>query len=76
MYRFRIDKLREIAKQHGDGTRHAIARRSGISRASCYRILGGESQPDLNSLFRLAETYGVPAESLMERVPTAESVPA
>lgn len=74
MFRLRIDRLREAAAQHGDTTRHAIYRRTGISESSCYRILNGESQPDLNSLLRFAEAYSVSVESLMKRVD--ESVPA
>lgn len=73
MFRLRIDRLREAAAEHGDETRHAIYRRTGISESSCYRILNGQSQPDLNSLLLFAETYSVSVESLMERI---ESVPA
>lgn len=77
MYRLRINKLWEIAAEHGDTTRVAIHRRTGIAESSVYRYVSGESQPDLNSALRLAATYGVHVEDLME--PTgvaAESVPA
>nr|WSS66785.1 helix-turn-helix transcriptional regulator [Streptomyces sp. NBC_01177] len=78
MYRLRIDKLWKIAAEHGDTTRVAIHRRTGIAESSVYRILSGTSQPDLNSALRIAEAYGVRVEELMERTaPTgAESVPA
>ncbi|WP_328721787.1 helix-turn-helix transcriptional regulator [Streptomyces sp. NBC_00247] len=70
MYRLRIDKLRQIAAEHGDTTKHAIHRRTGIAESSCHRILNGQSQPDLNSALRLAAAYGVSVEELME--PTVE----
>lgn len=77
MYRLRVDRLWAIARQHGDTTRHAIYRRTGIPESSAYRILSGESQPGLNSVLRIAAAYGVTVEDLMELdADDAESVPA
>ncbi|MBT2505112.1 helix-turn-helix transcriptional regulator [Streptomyces sp. ISL-98] len=66
MYRLHIDKLKDAAARQGDTTRAAIFRRTGISESSVYRILSGESQPDLNSALRLAVAYGIAVEDLME----------
>lgn len=77
MYRLRIDKLWEIAADHGDTTRAAIHRRTEIAESSVHRILSGQSQPDLNSALRIAEAYGVQVEDFMQRTDAdAESVPA
>ncbi|MFF9690286.1 helix-turn-helix domain-containing protein [Streptomyces sp. NPDC014623] len=77
MYRLRITRLWEIAAAHGDTTRAAIHRRTGIAESSVHRIVSGQSQPDLNSALRLAEAYGVQVEDLMQRTDAdTESVPA
>ncbi|MGY4903271.1 helix-turn-helix domain-containing protein [Streptomyces sp. 900116325] len=77
VYRLRVDRLWAIARQHGDTTRHAIHKRTGISESSAYRIVSGQSQPDLNSALRIASAYGVPVEELMElTADDVESVPA
>ncbi|NDZ63618.1 helix-turn-helix domain-containing protein [Streptomyces cyaneofuscatus] len=77
MYRLRVNRLREIAAQHGDTSPAAIARRTEIAESSVYRILSGASQPDLISVLRLAKTYRTTVEELMELVDTeAERVPA
>ncbi|MFI5525037.1 helix-turn-helix domain-containing protein [Streptomyces platensis] len=73
MYRLRIKALRDAATAEGDKTPYAISKRTGLSQSAAYRILSGESQPDLNSLLLLAETYGVTVESLMERTELAEA---
>ncbi|MZF56885.1 helix-turn-helix domain-containing protein [Streptomyces sp. SID5594] len=77
MYRLRVNRLREIAAQHGDTSPAAIARRTGIAESSVYRILSGASQPDLNSALRLANAYEITVEELMEPMAVeAERVPA
>ncbi|MFH9248179.1 helix-turn-helix domain-containing protein [Streptomyces lydicus] len=74
MYRLCINKLRTVAAAAGDRTPYAIARSTGIATSSAYRILSGETQPDLISMLRISETYGVPVESLMKRTDLAEAV--
>ncbi|MEE4489377.1 helix-turn-helix domain-containing protein [Streptomyces sp. BE230] len=77
MYRLRVDRLWAIARQHGDTTRHAIYKRTGISQSSAYRVMAGQQQPDLNSILRIAAAYGIAVEELMELIADdAESVPA
>lgn len=77
MYRLRIQRLREIAAQHGDTSPAAIARTTGIAESSVYRILSGASQPDLISALRLATAYDTTVEKLMEPVAVEpEAVPA
>lgn len=68
MYRLDIPKLVEAAKAHGDDTGAKIYRRTGIAESSVYRILNGETQPDLNSAMRLAEAYDVDLRTVIKRV--------
>lgn len=70
-YVFRLDvtKLLEITSAHGDATGYKIYRRTGIPESSVYRYLSGEAQPDLNSVMRLAETYGLDIRDVIKRVP-------
>jgi transcriptional regulator with XRE-family HTH domain len=70
-YVFRLDtaKILEVAARHGDRTRADIYRRTGITESSVYRILNGETQPDLNSAMRLAEAYDVDLRTVIKRVP-------
>jgi transcriptional regulator with XRE-family HTH domain len=69
-YVFRLDiaKVLEVAAHHGDNTRADIFRRTGITESSVYRILNGETQPDLNSAMRLAEAYDVDLRTVIKRV--------
>ncbi|MEV7112396.1 helix-turn-helix transcriptional regulator [Streptomyces anulatus] len=77
MYRLRIQRLREIAAQHGDTSPAVIARTTGIAESSVYRILSGASQPDLISALRIATAYDTTVEELMELVSSeADKVPA
>jgi DNA-binding phage protein len=68
MFRLRIDKLREVAAEHGDRSGYAIAQSTGIAESSVYRFLNGSAQPDLISMLRIHDAYGAPVETLMERV--------
>lgn len=70
-YVFRLDipKVLEAAARHGDNTRADIYRRTGITESSVYRILNGETQPDLNSAMRIAEAYDLDLRGVIKRVP-------
>ncbi|MFI8301502.1 helix-turn-helix domain-containing protein [Streptomyces nigra] len=70
-YVFRLDvaKVLEVAADHGDRTRADIYRRTGITESSVYRILNGETQPDLNSAMRIAEAYDIDLRTVIKRVP-------
>lgn len=69
MFRLDVPKLLEITGAHGDSTGYKIQRRTGIPESSIYRYLSGESQPDLNSAMRLAETYDLDLREVIKRVP-------
>lgn len=69
MFRLDIDKVLEVAADHGDKTRADILRRTGIAESSVYRILAGTTQPDLNSAMRLAEAYDIDLRTVIKRVP-------
>lgn len=59
MPRLSTARLREVARSHGHKTPYAVAKNTGISVSSAYRILNDETQPDLNSALRLAVAYGL-----------------
>ncbi|MBW5420244.1 helix-turn-helix domain-containing protein [Streptomyces sp. BG9H] len=69
MFRLDVEKLREAAAAHGDHTGGKISRRTGIAESSVYRILNGETQPDLNSAMRLVEAYDIDLRQVIQRVP-------
>lgn len=69
MFRLDVPKLLAAAAARGDDTRAKIWRRTGIAESSVYRILNGETQPDLNSAMRLAETYDIDLRTVIKRVP-------
>lgn len=69
MFRLDTAKILEVAERHGDKTRADIYRRTGITESSVYRILNGETQPDLNSAMRLAETYDIDLREVIKRIP-------
>lgn len=69
MFRLDVAKLLEATARVGDTTGAKIYRRTGIAESSVYRILNGETQPDLNSAMRLAEAYDVDLRTVIKRVP-------
>lgn len=69
MFRLDVPKLLEAARRHGDRNGAAIYRRTGIAESSVYRILNGETQPDLNSAMRLAEAYDIDLRAVIKRIP-------
>jgi transcriptional regulator with XRE-family HTH domain len=68
VYRLNVTRLRDIAKQHGDRSAYAIAKRTGVNVSSAYRIHSGETQPDLISALRIADAYDVDIRTLMDRI--------
>ncbi|NUS79130.1 MAG: helix-turn-helix domain-containing protein [Streptomyces sp.] len=68
MYRLNVARLRTIAARHGDKTAYAVAKRTGINVSSAYRILGEQTQPDLNSALMLAQAYDLDIRTLMDAV--------
>ena len=76
MYRLNVDRLRQIAEQHGDKTPYAIAKRTGVSISSAYRYVDGSAQPDLNSALRLAHAYDQDIRSIMDMVEDEDEEPA
>ncbi|MFF7142339.1 helix-turn-helix domain-containing protein [Streptomyces nodosus] len=68
MFRLDVAKLLEATAARGDTTGAKIYRRTGIAESSVYRILSGETQPDLNSAMRLSEAYGIDLRTVVKRV--------
>jgi transcriptional regulator with XRE-family HTH domain len=68
VYRLNVARLRSIAKEHGDKTPYAIAKRSGVSISSAYRYIDGSAQPDLNSALRLAQAYDLDIRTVMDLI--------
>lgn len=69
MFRLDVAKLLEATARVGDTTGARIYRRTRIAESSVYRILNGETQPDLNSAMRIAETYDIDLRDVIKRVP-------
>jgi transcriptional regulator with XRE-family HTH domain len=65
-HRLNGPKVRKIARDHGDATGYAIARRIGVAESTISRALRGESSPGLNTLVSLASAYGIPIEDLLD----------
>lgn len=57
MHRLNVASIREIAVGRGHKTAYAVAKYTGISVSSAYRIFNAEAQPDLKSALRLAVAY-------------------
>lgn len=70
MYRLNLSKLRKAARASGDKSGYAIQKRTGINQTSVYRILRGETQPDLITALRLSEVYDIDLRTIMDRVDT------
>lgn len=70
-YRLRIDHLRDAARKRGDATGYAIAKRAGLPVSVAYRMIKGERMPDLSTLMRLSEAYGLSVEALVEKTEAA-----
>ncbi|MGW5123210.1 helix-turn-helix domain-containing protein [Streptomyces sp. NPDC004069] len=68
MFRLNIQKLLDVALEHGDKTPYAIAKRAGVSTSSAYRYVDGSAQPDLNSALRLAQAYDLDIRTVMDEV--------
>lgn len=66
MLRLRIDILRVIARECGDCSIAAIARRTRVPESSISRFFNGRTQPDLRSMLRISSAYGVHVEDLIE----------
>ncbi|WP_333769600.1 helix-turn-helix domain-containing protein [Streptomyces sp. IBSBF 2435] len=73
-YRFRADRLTTAAKQVGDRSSYAIAKRTGLSQTAVNRIRQGTSAPTVASLVALAVPYNLTLDELIERVPAEASV--
>lgn len=68
MYAFNAGRLRDVAAEHGDLNALAMAKSTGISVSSAYRIHSGATQPDLISALRISDAYGHEVRYFMDRV--------
>lgn len=57
--------LLRIAREHGDRSRYAIWRRTGLSRTTLTRLISGQTAPSMQTLNRLSATYNVPVSALL-----------
>lgn len=60
-----VPKLLRIAAEHGDQTRYAIYRRTGLAESTVHRMIAGKTEPTLPTLRRLAAAYGVTVPDLL-----------
>ncbi|WP_329032203.1 helix-turn-helix domain-containing protein [Streptomyces sp. NBC_01725] len=65
-YRLRVNKLRAVARNRGDRTGYAIAKRTGLHESTVSRLLRGQQQPGANTLLLLARVYGTDFEDLID----------
>lgn len=75
-YRLNVARLLDVAREHGDTTPYAIAKRTGVSTSSAYRYIDGSAQPDLNSALRLAQAYDLDIRTVMDPVEDEADQPA
>ncbi|MET8475377.1 helix-turn-helix transcriptional regulator [Streptomyces sp. NPDC006422] len=65
-YRLRVDALRKAARELGDDSGYAIAKRTGISEPTISKLLRGKVQPGVKTLLILTRSYGGSIEDLIE----------
>lgn len=69
MYTLNPTKLRKKLREYGNPTGHTIHTKAGINQTTSYRILRGESQPDLNTALRLAFAFDFDLRDVMDEAP-------
>jgi transcriptional regulator with XRE-family HTH domain len=65
-YRLHADTLRNRAREVGDDTGYAIARRTGLNESVVSRILRGRVSPGAKTLLTLSRIYDLSVEELVE----------
>lgn len=65
-YPLRVDRLTKAAATHGDRTRYAISRRTGLAQSTLWRLFHGVSTPSMPTLLRLSKAYGVDVADLVD----------
>lgn len=68
-YRLNVANLRAAAAEQGDTTDYKIVKRSGVPKATAYRLIAQQAEPSVSVLLRFAGTYGLTAEQLIEEAP-------
>ncbi|MCZ9352956.1 helix-turn-helix transcriptional regulator [Streptomyces mutabilis] len=66
-YRLRSARLHEAAAARGDHSNYAIAKRTGLNQTTLSRICRGVAEPATKTLLRLAITYGLSIDELIDR---------
>jgi transcriptional regulator with XRE-family HTH domain len=64
-HRLNIDNLRKAAREIGDLTDYAIAKRTGLGKSTISRLANGANQPNAATQNRILDTYGLPINELM-----------
>ncbi|WKD36563.1 helix-turn-helix domain-containing protein [Streptomyces xanthophaeus] len=67
-YRLRVENLREAAREKGDRSGYAIARRTGLSEPTVSKLLRGTALPGLKALLMFDRAYGMTPDDLIEEV--------
>lgn len=73
-YRLLTAQLRKVAKEQGDTSGYAIAKRTGLTEPTISKLLNGRTQPGLKTLLLIRKAYGCTIDDLIEELPTAEAV--
>jgi transcriptional regulator with XRE-family HTH domain len=66
MSRFKRTTFKTIAANAGDTSTTHIAARTGLDRGHVSRLLKGNSEPNLDTVCRIAEAYRTDLESLVQ----------
>jgi transcriptional regulator with XRE-family HTH domain len=64
-HRLNIANLREAAREFGDHTDYAIAKRTGVSKSTVSRLVNNECQPNAATQNRFLDAYKLPINKLM-----------
>ncbi len=61
-----INRIRTLRFEQGEMTQQALADAVGVTRQTIIAIEQGKYSPTLEAAFRIAETFGVPVESVFQ----------
>lgn len=75
-HRLNIENLREAAREVGDLSDYAIAKRTGVSTSTISRLALGACQPNAVTQSRILRTYRMPFNKLMTISDETEQVAA
>lgn len=76
MLRLDMDKVRKRARSKGAESIPDIAEKSGVDKATLYRLASRDMEPSLTTAWRLAAFLGARIESIVHEDPQATRRPS